>query len=169
MKKLIGAACAVLAATMMTGCSPAGGTAAVVNGQAISDSQITTWSKGCDEALKSMGQQSDAATIRPIMVRWAVLAQSSNDYLADHPIAGIDDQVDAYVRQSKLGPLLDQPACGQLIHEFGKHNLLVASLGANAEDYLGGIEVELNPRYGEWDAANLDLVAQNSLSVEIQQ
>ncbi len=165
-KLLVGAALGAFGVAALSGCSPASGTAAVVNGVVIPDSRITDYSEGCAVVLASQPQlQMTANELRPQMVMWAVLGEMSSQQAAQMGAdAPTDAQVRDYMQQLGLGVLLTDERCAQAALGIARSDLIASGLGLQSASYLGAYDVELNPRYGNWDPANLTLAGSGSLS-----
>ena len=163
-KLLVGAALGVFGAAALSGCSPASGTAALINGVAIPDSRVTAFSEGCSAVLQDTQLAQSPNELRSQMVTWAVLDEMSRQKAAQMDDPPTDTQLRDYVEQAGLNILLTDDRCAEAARGVARHDLIALGLGVNTEPYFGGYTVELNPRYGSWDATNLDVSGSGSLS-----
>ncbi len=168
MKKRWALAVSALAVTLMAGCSPAGGTAATVNGIPIRDSLVSSWAEGCAQALSNHPTLAQSAgSLRPQMAKWAILDQMSSQYIEQSGGAIVtpsESELRDYVTQRGLGDLFSNEQCAQAAYGIARHDRLALSLGASASQYLTAFNVELNPRYGTWDPSVLGIIPSGSLS-----
>ena len=165
MKKQLKWIAGLASACALVGCSPSGGTAAVVNGVAIPDAQITQIAQGCAAQVEQQaGGELTAEQLRTQIVRWAIIGQMSKQYADQHHVDISDDQLREHIRANSSPELLEDPACEAAVLGVARHDLLSLSLQSNINDYILGNEIEVNPRYGTWDATRLTLVGSGSLS-----
>lgn len=166
MKVLTGAALGVVGVAALSGCSPASGTAALVNDVAIPDARVTSFADGCSAVLASSPQLAQSPNqLRPQMVKWAVLDEMSRQQAEKMGSNAPDDaQMRDYIEQSGLSQLLGNGECAEAALGVARHDLIALSLGSNMDSYFGAYTVEVNPRYGTWDQANLAVSGSGSLS-----
>lgn len=166
MKKLAGrAVLPLLALSLFAGCSPTGGTAAVVNGVAIPDSQVTGFAEGCSAVLQEIPQLAQTPSqLRPQAITWAVLGEMSRQQVAAAGAGPTDQQLRDYVTQAGLGVLLTDSRCAAAMMGLARHDIVGLTMGGDIGDYLESFEVEVNPRYGEWNMEDLRASGSGSLS-----
>lgn len=165
MKKLMGrVALPLLGLSILAGCAPTGGTAAIVNDVTIPDSRVTQFAKGCAVALQNVGQPATANQLRTQMVGLAVLDEMSRQYVADAGVGPTDDQLRSEIRRLDRDFLLSDPRCEQATLGLMRYNVIAISLGQDWADTFGKYQVELNPRYGQWDWSRLMGGGSGSLS-----
>lgn len=166
MNKLIArAGIPLIGVALLAGCSATGGTAAVVNGVSIPDSRVTGFAEGCSTVLQGTPQLAQSANeLRPQMVKWAVLDEMSRQQAAESDEAPTEDQLREYVERAGLGVLLSDERCEQATLGVARHDLIALGLGEDMASYFGAFDIELNPRYGEWNATDLQAGGSGSLS-----
>lgn len=166
MKKLVAGAVGLLGAMALCGCSPAPGTAAIVNGVPIPDSKVTNWAEGCAASFEVAGAGShSAAELRLQAVQWVIIDQLGSDYLEAANWQLSDEELHEVVLSSSGGAaLLHTEACTEVAYAIARHNTIMMRLGANTDEYLGDPDVQVNPRYGFWDVQSLEPVDSGSLS-----
>lgn len=163
--KVLKYAAPVLLAISLVGCAPSGGTAAVVNGETIPDSDIVRWSQGCAAATADYsGEDITVQQMRRQIVRWAVLGEIGQQYAEESGIEPSDEQVDEYAKQALAEEIVDHEVCGEIIAQAAKFDVIALSLGAQAGEMQYGNQVRLNPRYGVWDERTLNAEGSTSLS-----
>lgn len=176
-------------ALLLSACAPTGATAAVVNGVAIPTAQVNSIAKGCAAAINDSGLTPQ--TVTPDMVRAdslqiAILSEWAAQYVVE--AAGLTDEVPegtsalsylernevtgnavpttdamvASVEEAQQEYLLDNEDCSAGILGLARHNVLATTAGA---DYFNqAADIEVNPRFGAWDAASLTVSGSGSLS-----
>lgn len=168
MKKLVGrAVLPLLGLSLLAGCTPTGGTAAIVNGVTIPDSRVTEFAKGCSVALENAGESVPPSLIRPDMVRWVVLGEVGRQYVEAGGAGPTEEQLRTEIRRNGVDNLLSDARCEQGILGLMRYALIEYSLGQQgAETTLHQYSIELNPRYGRWDWSQTNGVGSGSLSQE---
>ncbi len=162
----MGAALGIFGVAALTACSPASGTAALVNGVAIPDSRVTSFSEGCSVALRDDPQLALSPNeLRPQLLVWAVLGEMSSQQAALMGAgAPSDSQIRDYMEQRGLSALLTDDRCAEAAVGIVRSDLIASSLGSQSDTYFDSYTVELNPRYGSWDQAKLSPTGSGSLS-----
>ncbi len=165
MKKLTSMLVAPLAGVaLLAGCTPNGSTAAMVNGVAIPESRVNSYAEGCATLVQGEGTPEEVAiAIRPQMLKWAILGEMSGQQ-ADSVGGPTEDEMRVYVEESGLNELLSEPGCAEATLGVARHDLIALGLGSDMSSYFGAFDVELNPRYGQWDPTQLQAGGSGSLS-----
>ncbi len=164
-KHIARAALPLIGVAMLAGCSATGGTAAVVNDVVIPDSRVSSFAEGCSAVLQGSPQLAQSPNqLRPQMVKWAVLDEMSRQQAETMGDAPSDDQLRDYVEQAGLGVLLTDERCSEATLGVARHDMIALNLGDKMASYFGAFDVELNPRYGEWNATDLQAGGSGSLS-----
>lgn len=165
MNKLVArAVLPLLGLSLLAGCAPTGGTAAIVNGVTIPDSRVTQYAEGCAVALANGGQAATPNQLRPQMAGVAVLGEMSRQQIALEGDGPTDDQLRTEIRRLNGDYLLSDPRCEQATLGLMRYNLIAGSLGERWAESFGHFEVELNPRYGQWDWTAMAAGGSSSLS-----
>lgn len=154
--RLLGIAASLTAAGLaLTACSGQPGAAAVVDGQRISENDVAqtveVWQPLLQERL------SPAAMLAP-MIQAPVLL----DVAAEHGIGASVDDATQYLNdraeQAQVTPPEEYPngalevARMQIVVEvLNSGSVDPQQISADLTERLGELEVELSPRYGEWD------------------
>lgn len=165
MNKLVGrAVLPLLGLSLLAGCSPTGGTAAIVNGVAIPDSRVTSFAQGCSAALQDQSNpqaELEPNALRPTMLQLAVLDEMSRQQASGDAQAPTDDQLLEEVRRRNGEQFLVDERCAEATTALMRHEHYLLTL---RDEYLGSYTVEMNPRYGVWDPDQLIAVGSSSLS-----
>ncbi|MGB3955313.1 MAG: hypothetical protein WBL05_08545 [Brooklawnia sp.] len=155
----------LLGLSLLAGCAPTGGTAAIVNGVVLPDSRVIEASEACADALRANGaQNAEPGAIRREMLEWVVMDEMGKQYVDSQPTKPTEDELRAEAAALNLQPLLQNERCAEITLGVARYNLVASSLGSNWSDAFGDFEVELNPRYGTWDLSNVSAVGSGSLS-----
>ena len=81
MKKLVGSVVLpILGLSLLAGCAPTGGTAAVVNGVSIPDSRVTEATDGCASVMRDFGVPEGQMHLQ--VLRWAVFDEVARQFVA---------------------------------------------------------------------------------------
>lgn len=152
---------------LLAGCSPNGATAAIVNDVVIPEARVSSYADGCATMVQGDGSDAQkAAAVRPQMLKWAILGEMSRQQ--SESVGGpTDEEMRAYVNEAGLAQLLTDPDCAEAALGVARHDLIALNAGADHASYFGSFDVELNPRYGQWDPAELEAVGSGSLSVPV--
>ncbi len=152
---------AVAAMAMLAACSPTAGTALVVDGQSVSEADLTRMVDNCTQIV---GQEIPRGDVVRILIMGSVfdgLATASGQTVEDDQFTEIAGQMltngDAMIRDADCGPV----ALAAI-----KNNML-AEVDQNAAlDVLNGLDVQMNPRYGRFTPGEAAIFATTgSLSV----
>lgn len=166
MKKLARglAAGVALAAVTLTGCSQPPTAAAVVEGVRVSDSTV----RQTAPALVAAGL-TGAESASSDATRGLVLGEASRQIAAleDVPVSdGEVAQMQANVQELAAAAATDGGA--EWANGWAYTQVVLMKLGE--EKYLNdlaALDIEVNPHYGTWDAANVAIVS-SSLAVDIE-
>ncbi len=162
--KLIRVATAVAAVALLGACSPTSGTAAVVDGRVLTNSDVDAAIAGC--AIAAGIDESEIG--RSSMVQTLVLGRALAPL-----IEGFDQMPDDQINQVAQGlgmnmaPLLANEGC----NEFGRAAVLTNSLGQTlgsqgVAQALADTDITVNPQYGRFDPTQATLfTSTGSLSV----
>ncbi len=157
------AAAALLAGLVLGGCSAQPGAAAVVNGERISENEL-------DRALIDFaavtGQEVEPAAMLGTLVVAPVILQAA----ADHGVAASDDEAAELLdRQAELAGLTPPESYGHGVLQVAKMTVVnqdMAASPAGAEaiqavnEGIAQAEIEVSPRYGEFDATTGQVLPQ---------
>ena len=155
--RLLGIAASLTAAGLaLTACSGQPGAAAVVDGQRISEYDVAQTVEIWQPLLQD--RLSPAAMLAP-MIQAPVLL----DVAAEHGIGASLDDATQYLNdraeQAQVTPPEEYPdgalevARMQIVVEMlNSGSVDPQQISADLTERLGELEVELSPRYGEWDA-----------------
>lgn len=187
-RTLTAAVLAVLAGTTLTACRTNVGVAARVNGEPISESQVTDYltSNGPDDSLraqaKAAGQELTPA--RAIVLSYQIQDRLYSDTLgrnggipSDGRLTASRDKAVSMLVSSQGGDVTDKQLAGELeragvrgafaatyLHFIELKYALITRLKLDSPDALlaavnkAGAKVTVSPRYGTWDAKNQRLV-----------
>lgn len=176
-------------ALLLSACAPTGATAAVVNGVVITNSQVNSVAQGCATAINDSGLAAQEVTpdlIRAdalqisILSEWAAQyvvdeageadgladGESAASYLQNNEVSGeglpTEEEMLGTIEQSQQTYLLESEDCAAAMLGLARHNVLAYTAGA---DYFNqASEIEVNPRFGNWDPATLTVAGSGSLS-----
>ena len=152
---------AVAAMAMLAACSPTAGTALVVDGQSVSEADLTRMADGCSQIL---GQEIPRPDVVKILIMGHVfdgLAASSGQAIEDDQLKTVAGQMltngDAMVGDPDCGPVALAAIKNQMLAEVDQEAALAV---------LKGLDVQMNPRYGRFTPGEDALFATTgSLSV----
>ncbi|GAA2181318.1 hypothetical protein GCM10009785_15730 [Brooklawnia cerclae] len=167
MKKVHRWAVPLVGVVLLSGCTPSGGTAAVVNGVSIPDSLVTEYAEGCSAALAAEPQATSqsANDLRAGMVSWAVVGEMAKQEAIRTGNDFSDETLTSYIDSAGRSYLMSDSRCSQALLDVARHDLLVQSMGtADVSEYLESQDIVLNPRYGTWDWNQLGPSGSGSLS-----
>ena len=172
MNKAIKTSVAAFAAlAVLAGCSPSGGTAAIVNGEKIADSQVVAATNACIASIADVGGAitgSDVGVFRSSVVTLSVVSELARQFTeksgAEEPeeadLLAILEQggipVQAYTQNE---------TCKQLMVGLGLHSYYATT---KRVQYFNNVEVTVNPRYGQFDVETLQLAGTGALAVMSQ-
>jgi hypothetical protein len=174
-RTLVAAAAAVLAVTGLTGCRTNVGTAAVVDGHRITDSDVSQY---LTPDSQPVSERLSTGATRQVSPRSFVLAQLINERLGFRILAKIP-QVSSMTSQ-QLDAKLDQDIAGRSVksvaeglglkgyptsfyrivlrvQELSSVISSAAQSGADLRKIISTLDfpVSISPRYGKWDKATL--------------
>lgn len=149
------AAAALLSALALGGCGAHPGTAAIVDGEQISENELD---RAVTDFAAVTGQQIDS----PTMLSTLVVAPMILDVAAEYGVAASDDEASALLdRQAEASGLpVPEDGYGTGVLQIAKMTIVNQTMstspegGAAMEDVNARIteaDVEVNPRYGEFD------------------
>lgn len=154
--RLLGIAASLTAAGLaLTACSGQPGAAAIVDGQSISENEVAQTVEVWQPLLQN--QLTPAAMLAP-MIQAPVLL----DVASEHGLgASVDDAVqylDDRAEQAQVTPPEEYPdgalevARMQIVVEvLNSGSVDPQQISADLTERIGELDVELSPRYGEWD------------------
>lgn len=156
------AAGVAIGAVTLTGCSRPPSAAAVVEGQRVPDS-----------AAREVGTMLAAVagidpSIAPIQATYDMTLGEASKIIADaNGVTVTDGEIDTLVAGSATLMAAQATGAGeQWVQSVAYTNLVVTDLGEDA--YLSDLkelDIEINPRYGTWDAENYTIVS-SSLAID---
>jgi len=146
---------------LLAACSPAPSTVATVGGAVITSEDLQRSVDGCAEA---------GVTAEMLPLKQHVLLLTAGELVrqtADgHGIKISDGEVRDLAQEAGYADLLGNDQCAKLAYPNVALSLLAAELGQDVViGELQQAEVELNPRFGQWDPETLGLIGNGSLSV----
>ena len=166
MKKLVGSVVLpVLGLSLLAGCAPTGGTAAVVNGVSIPDSRVTEATDGCASVMRDLGVPEGQMHLQ--VLRWAVFDEVARQFVATSGLQPTEAELLAEARIEGAEELMADARCAQLVSGVLRYNLLAAALaqsGTQWPDTFGAPDIKINPRYGVWDPPDVTWAGTGSLS-----
>lgn len=151
---------AIAAVALLAGCNPTGGTALIVGEERFSETQVDAIVEGCAEALGTETNQ-----IRRQGVVGTLLLGGIFDAMG---LPSTDEEIVAMGEQQVPGTadLMAVEACEPLAVANVKTSLLSQVDPQLISAAAGGVEVQLNPRYGKWLPGTAQLLdPSGSLSV----
>ena len=156
----------VAAAALFAGCSPMPSTAVQVGDVRISEAQVDRVVAGC-EAAGIGPDQVDRRTL----VMSEILGAVAVEIATELGQTVTDEEALAVLRETAGdSPALNDPECARIAASGSKLQILVAKLGEDADiaqlqEMFEGVDVKLNPRYGQWDPAGEGVTGTGSMSV----
>ncbi len=155
----------LLGLSLLAGCAPTGGTAAIVNGVSLPESRVIEASQACAEALRASGaENAEPNALRREMLEWVVMDEMGKQYVDSQPSQPTEAELRTEAAALNLEPLLGNERCAEVTLGVARYNIVASSLGSNWSQAFGDFEVVLNPRYGNWDLSNVSAVGSGSLS-----
>lgn len=156
------AAGVAIAALTLTGCSRPPSAAAVVEGQRVPDSAVREVATmlsavaGIDPAMAPTQATYDMT-----------LGEASKVIAESNGVTVTDAEIDALVASSStLMAAQETGVSDEWVQDVAYTNIVVAALGQEAFiSDLQQLDIEINPHYGTWDAANYTIVS-SSLAVD---
>ncbi|MHA6511034.1 hypothetical protein [Tessaracoccus sp. Z1128] len=156
----------VAAAALFAGCSPMPSTAAQVGDVRITEAQLDRDVAGCE----SVGIGSDQVE-RSALLMSEILGAIADRIATDADVTVTDEEALAVLRENAAeSPALGNDECARVAANSAKLQLLVTKLGESADiaalqQQFEAVEVNLNPRYGQWDPAGAGVTGTGSMSV----
>lgn len=149
----------VAALVVLAGCSPSPSTAANVAGTVITESALSETVDGCAE----LGVVQSRQTMLNVLVVGEVAKEAARLMGVQIDQAAIDE---AAAADPQITALMANPGCAKAVET----NLVVSLLVPKVDqqklmDQIAGIDVKLNPRYGQWDPATASVGGSGSVSV----
>lgn len=130
--------------------------AATVNGTAISVSQVEATAAGVADAQKAAGKATALrGAVASLLVRSQVMLQAGQ---AKGVTISDADVKTAMATSTEITSYANDPRSAQFAQEYVRAVLVAQKLGsAPVIAFSQAADVELNPRYGVWDPATLDV------------
>lgn len=149
----------VVALAALVGCSPSPSTAATVAGTEIPVSAVSAAVAGCAEIGANV-READA-------VRWLVIREAVVATAAERDIVLDDEQIARAAKSDPTnGVLATNADCAQIAEGPAALNLLALQMDPQAiVAALTEVDVEVNPRFGTWQPADVNLGGSGSMSV----
>lgn len=158
------AAGAILVAVTLTGCSRPPSAAAIVEGQRISDATVGESAT----VLSGMGVLSDPSTA-PSSAAWYLVVGNASMLIAEKEgVTVTDGDLDQVIAQdSRLQSAASTPEGSTLATAIAQQVFVLQAVGQDTylQD-LGQLDIEINPRYGQWDPTTYQIVS-SSLATDI--
>lgn len=157
--RLAPAAAALVALAATVGCSPTPTTAAQVGGTTISESEL---SASLDDCL-ALGLQANSQQVLVPLVIGEIMDQIGEEYGTPVPEDLIRQMAES---DPNLSLVYNSDGCDKVARAQITYSLLVAELGNEAvHEAVDTTDVQVNPRYGQWDPQNFSIAGSGSLSV----
>ena len=157
MKLAVRLAVPALAVAALAGCSPSPSTVAVVDGVTITRSQVDEATKACQEFQPQVQQN--------MVIQLLTLRQMGLKGLEKQGIAFDDTELKTAAAQSPEVKQTLETKCWPVIEGNYMVNNLPTRLTPEQVEVIANVPVELNPRYGTFDAVQGWNNAGGSLSV----
>lgn len=152
----------IAAVVLLAGCSATPAVASKVDGTIIDEAAVTDASVGCDAVLDATANE-----LRRDVVAVLTRGVIAVDLAKANGIDISQQTVESYLQQNQpaLVNFYTNEDCGKVATAIGQFEIVGAAMGqqgvlAAVSEY----DVELNPRYGNWDAANVTFAGSGSLS-----
>lgn len=159
---------AAVALAVVVGCAPSAGTAMVVDDVKVTEAHLAALAAGCRTALDEAGtsDQYPEGEVRQAVASWVAQGLMA-DALIERANATVSDadlqKARAGLRNSDL--FTSTADCSAAFMGIVKLAAYVSMEGKEAAlAQASGIEVEINPRYGEWSTSDLAVEGSGSLS-----
>ena len=157
-----------LALALLAGCAPSAGTAMVVDGRRVTEDHLDALAEGCRTALDGAGtsDQYPDGEVRQAIASWVAQGLVA-DALIERANATVSD---ADLQKARAGlrnaDLFTSTAdCSEAFMGIVRLTAYVSLEGEqSARDQASGLRIEINPRYGAWDADELTVMGSGSLS-----
>lgn len=152
---------APLVVLALVGCSPSPTTAAEVGDTTISTTRV-------QDAVASCPDVQGTPVTEPVALTMLVRTELLRVVGAQHDLDITDEQMLALLKQDEsIGAFLQtQPGCADLFKpEVGSQLLSQVIPGEEALKELNAVDVQLNPRYGQWQDDQAAVAGSGSLSV----
>lgn len=156
----------VTAAALFAGCSPMPSTAAQVGDVRISEAQLERAAEGCE----SVGLGRDRVGRKALLMS-EILGAVTEELAAGYGHTVTDEEAQAVLRETAAdSPVLGNAECTRVAANGTKLQILVTKLGEQADiavlqKQFEAVDVQLNPRYGQWDPTGAGVTGTGSLSV----
>lgn len=143
----------------LTGCSMTPGTAAIVNDVKISADDVMSLKAGCEQAQRDGGGQ--VGVTKYDMAYWLVMAELGHQLADANQIKISESDQKAYL--ARLDPTLQalqtDPTCMSGLMGISYYGQAITKLDSQdkAEDFFSSADVQVNPRFGQWDSARLTI------------
>lgn len=157
--RLAPAAAALVALAATVGCSPTPTTAAQVGGTTISESELSASLEDC----LALGLQANAQQVLVPLVIGEIMDQVGDQYGTPVPEDLIRQMADS---DPSLSAVYNSDGCDKVARAQITYSLLISELGDQAvHEAVNATDVQVNPRYGEWDPQRFSIDGSGSLSV----
>ncbi len=155
---------APLVVVALVGCSPSPTTAAQVGDTTITQQRVQDAVAACPDV------QGNPIT-EPVALTMLLRTELLRAVGAQHDLDITNEQMLSLLRQDESigGFLQGQPGCAELfMPEVGSQLLSQVVAGDEALKELQAVDVQVNPRYGQWEAEQAAIGGSGSLSVPSQ-
>lgn len=155
-KKLSALVAFLLSLFLLVGCAHSGGTAALVNGQRITEADVTKVVDAIDK---------HKLNLNPLQLRHDVVSGFIQTKVADQLIKNTGtspDQAAVEASLARFGELAKDPIIREWL--LGPARLAVLSKNVTAATFAEAVDktkVDLNPRYGVWSPEAVAAIAAN--------
>lgn len=154
MKKTWRLAVPVVAVALLTGCVPSGGTAFIIDGTPVSSRAVDAVVSGCATALRTQ----PSSNLGTNVVSWMVAGRVADTVASKTRQTVTDEQRLQFLSASPEGQaMLTNADCAQAVKGFAAYSILRQLISAQSgqaafDAEVRKISVQVNPRYGSWDA-----------------
>lgn len=157
-----------LALALLAGCAPSAGTAMVINDSKVSVSHIDALTEGCQTALDNAGKGGDypEGEVSQAVASWVAQGLVADALIERDNITVSDDDLQKARSGLRNEDVFTSTAdCADAFMGIVKLTAYVSLEGRDkALAEASDIEVEVNPRYGQWNTADLTIDGSGSLS-----
>ncbi len=156
---VLGAATALI----LTACTPGGNVAYQVGSQQVEVSTVEQAYQGCEQVLGGQGDPQLRSQVLNALIQGSLTAEVA----ANRGEPNTQEERDAVIElMPELQKMADDPHCRVVVEAQADINLALSKFGQDTViNDLADIEVELNPRYGRWDPAQLGAGGTGSLAI----
>lgn len=148
----------------LAACSPSPSTAAIVGDTTITQAELDEYTAGCREAGLKEEDVPKVALLNSLIRK-----KIGADLVAEKKLDISDEKLRDHLDQSGGRNLLSYPKCAELaISELRMKVILQLVPEKEIIEWIAGVDVELNPRYGQWQVEQGSIGGSGSLSEKVE-